>query len=169
MLPIHSMSRRSIPLIALRSDAPLPWRSCVLRQSALLTLLGLVTFWAGRRNGFAPDEVLPKHVNADTIKAVRSGLDHLAATQGSDGAWGDAGGRALSGGGFLAGRHGVSGPRQHAHSRTLRAPDTSHDRILAQVRATVRVAHRPRAGLRATDARTWLRHDVFVVRLWHGD
>jgi len=55
------------------------------------------------------EEVLPKHINAETIKAVRAGLDYLAATQGSDGAWGDEGGRAypvaissLAGMAFLA-------------------------------------------------------------------
>ncbi|HZZ28828.1 MAG TPA: prenyltransferase/squalene oxidase repeat-containing protein [Pirellulales bacterium] len=33
------------------------------------------------------DEVLPKHVTQDTLKAVRSGLDYLARTQADDGAW----------------------------------------------------------------------------------
>jgi hypothetical protein len=33
------------------------------------------------------EEVLPKHINAATIKSVRAGLDFLARTQSSDGAW----------------------------------------------------------------------------------
>ncbi len=62
------------------------------------------------------EEVMPKHVNAETLKSVRAGLDYLAATQGSDGAWGDEGGRAypvaissLAGMAFLA--HGNSPTR----------------------------------------------------------
>jgi len=43
----------------------------------------------------AAEEVMPKHITADTLKAVRAGLDYLAKSQGSDGAWGgDQGGRA---------------------------------------------------------------------------
>ena len=38
----------------------------------------------------AAEEVLPKHINRDTLKAVRDGLDYLARTQGSDGGWHDA-------------------------------------------------------------------------------
>jgi hypothetical protein len=38
--------------------------------------------------------VLPKHINRETLKAVRDGLDFLARTQGGDGAWHDAGGQA---------------------------------------------------------------------------
>ena len=40
------------------------------------------------------EEVLPKHVTPATLKAVRSGLDYLARTQGEDGAWHDRGGSA---------------------------------------------------------------------------
>ena len=41
------------------------------------------------------EEVLPKHVTPETIKAVRAGLDYLARTQSDDGAWHDnAGGQA---------------------------------------------------------------------------
>ena len=36
---------------------------------------------------WAADEVLPKHVTPDALKAVRAGLDYLARTQSEDGAW----------------------------------------------------------------------------------
>ncbi len=35
----------------------------------------------------AADEVLPKHVTPETLKAVRAGLDYLARSQAGDGAW----------------------------------------------------------------------------------
>ena len=35
----------------------------------------------------AADEVLPRHITPETLKAVRSGLDFLARTQASNGAW----------------------------------------------------------------------------------
>ncbi len=71
------------------------------------------------------DEVLPKHVTPETIKAVRAGLDYLASSQGSDGAWGgDEGGRAypvaitsLSGMALLA--HGNT-PTRGRHAPQLR-------------------------------------------------
>ena len=54
--------------------------------------------------------MLPKHINRETLKAVRDGLDYLARTQGGDGGWHDAGGQAypvavssLAGMAFLAG------------------------------------------------------------------
>jgi hypothetical protein len=41
------------------------------------------------------EEVLPKHVNRETLKAVRDGMDYLARTQAGDGGWHDTdGGRA---------------------------------------------------------------------------
>jgi prenyltransferase beta subunit len=42
----------------------------------------------------AADEVLPKHVTPEALKAVRAGLDYLARTQADDGAWRDGGGQA---------------------------------------------------------------------------
>ena len=43
----------------------------------------------------AAEEVLPKHITPETLKAVKSGLDYLARTQSTDGAWhDDQGGRA---------------------------------------------------------------------------
>jgi Prenyltransferase and squalene oxidase repeat len=38
----------------------------------------------------ASEEVLPKHITTETLKAVRSGLDYLARTQADDGSWRDA-------------------------------------------------------------------------------
>jgi hypothetical protein len=37
--------------------------------------------------GHAAEELLPKHITPDTLKAVRSGLDYLARTQSNDGGW----------------------------------------------------------------------------------
>jgi hypothetical protein len=43
----------------------------------------------------AVEEVMPKHITAATLKAVRAGLDYLAKSQGSDGSWNnDEGGQA---------------------------------------------------------------------------
>jgi hypothetical protein len=38
------------------------------------------------------EEVLPKHITPETLKAVKLGLDFLARTQGTDGGWHDGGG-----------------------------------------------------------------------------
>ncbi|REK08663.1 MAG: hypothetical protein DWQ37_19885 [Planctomycetota bacterium] len=47
------------------------------------------------RRAWAIEEVMPKHINADTLKAVRAGLDYLARTQQDDGSWStDDGGQA---------------------------------------------------------------------------
>src|SRR5206468_1039949 len=35
----------------------------------------------------AAEEVLPKHITPEALKAVRDGLDYLARTQSDDGAW----------------------------------------------------------------------------------
>jgi hypothetical protein len=58
----------------------------------------------------AVEEVMPKHINAPVLKAVRAGLDYLAKSQQADGSWtNDEGGRAyptaitaLAGTAFLA-------------------------------------------------------------------
>jgi hypothetical protein len=67
---------------------------------------------------WAAEEVLPKHITRDTIKAVRDGLDFLARTQAGDGGWHDGGGQAyptavssLAGMAFLA--HGNTPTRGH--------------------------------------------------------
>ncbi len=59
-----------------------------------LLLAGFLTLAGSVGTARAADEVLPKHINRDTLKAVRDGLDYLARTQGSDGGWHDAGGQA---------------------------------------------------------------------------
>ena len=41
------------------------------------------------RTAPAADEVLPKHITPETLKAVRDGLDYLARSQADDGAWHD--------------------------------------------------------------------------------
>ena len=56
-------------------------RQCLVARSSL-------------RDTQAAEEVLPKHINRDTLKAVRDGLDFLARTQAGDGGWHDAGGQA---------------------------------------------------------------------------
>ena len=44
--------------------------------------------------GVSAEEVMPKHITASTLKAVRSGLDYLARSQAADGSWtNDEGGR----------------------------------------------------------------------------
>jgi len=55
------------------------------RGIALLLLLPLALLSASP--AFSAEEVLPKHVTPDALKAVRAGLDYLARTQASDGAW----------------------------------------------------------------------------------
>jgi prenyltransferase beta subunit len=66
--------------------------------SLLLVCCTILTCGVGltcARSLHAAEEVLPKHVNRDTLKAVRDGLDYLARTQAGDGGWHDTeGGRA---------------------------------------------------------------------------
>ena len=52
---------------------------------AILPLLAIALWCA--RPAQAAEEVLPKHVTRDTIKAVRNGLEYLARTQAADGGW----------------------------------------------------------------------------------
>src|SRR6266404_4557823 len=53
-----------------------------------LAIAGIVAAgWPGPAQ--AADEVLPKHITPETLKAVRDGLDYLARTQADDGAWHD--------------------------------------------------------------------------------
>ena len=52
-------------------------------------VVGFALFVAGTATSArAAEEVLPKHITPETLKAVRAGLDYLARTQGTDGAWG---------------------------------------------------------------------------------
>ena len=65
------------------------------------------------------EEVLPKHITPQTLKAVKAGLDYLARSQGADGGWHDTQGgeaypvamTALAGTALLA--HGDSPTRGH--------------------------------------------------------
>ena len=59
------------------------------RWIALLLAFSLILTPICRFNSSRADEVLPKHITAETLKAVRSGLDYLARTQADDGAWHD--------------------------------------------------------------------------------
>jgi hypothetical protein len=76
---------------------------------AVRPLLGWL-FVLALLSGARAEEVLPKHITPETLKAVRAGLDYLARTQASDGAWHeDRGGQAypvamtaLAGMAFLA-------------------------------------------------------------------
>lgn len=66
--------------------------------------------WSCLAPAWAVEEVLPKHITPDTLKAVRLGLEYLARTQSDDGGWHEGqGGRAyptavtaLAGTAFLA-------------------------------------------------------------------
>jgi Prenyltransferase and squalene oxidase repeat len=53
--------------------------------------LGSLGWW---NLGRGADEVLPKHITPDTIKAVTKGLDYLASIQSDDGSWITGGGQA---------------------------------------------------------------------------
>ena len=64
------------------------------RGKLAVVLAGLLVAAGAAGSASAADEVLPKHINRDTLRAVRDGLDYLARTQGSDGGWHDAGGQA---------------------------------------------------------------------------
>jgi len=60
-----------------------------------LALLAAIVLANSISQAMAAGEVMPKHITADTLKAVRAGLEYLAKAQGDDGSWsGDDGGRA---------------------------------------------------------------------------
>src|SRR5258707_15769304 len=52
-------------------------------------IVASVLFVGAARTAQAADEVLPKHITPETLKAVRDGLDYLARSQSDDGAWHD--------------------------------------------------------------------------------
>jgi hypothetical protein len=87
-----------------------------VRRAFLKTCgLGLASAWLAR-SALAQNEVLPKHITPETLRAVIKGLDHMASTQSDDGSWIDGGGQAypvamtsLAGTAFLA--HGNSPTR----------------------------------------------------------
>lgn len=73
-----------------------PRRALSMRRATVATLACMTfTAWAQISLAQAVEEVLPKHVTPETLKAVRMGLDFLARSQGTDGGWHDgAGGEA---------------------------------------------------------------------------
>jgi hypothetical protein len=75
-----------------RPSVPLATRA---RRASRSLLIGAgVLLFAAARAG-AAEEVMPKHVTAPTLKAVRAGLDYLARSQDADGSWhNDQGGEA---------------------------------------------------------------------------
>lgn len=60
-------------------------RANVTKLTAWLLALAMLLTPAVRP--LAAEEVLPKHITPETLKAVRAGLDYLARTQAGDGAW----------------------------------------------------------------------------------
>ncbi len=93
------------------------------RRGALTAAAGLGWLTNLPRGLAAENEVLPKHVTPDTLKAVNKGLDFLARKQADDGSWITDGGQAypvamtgLAGTAFLA--HGNS-PTRGKYSRNL--------------------------------------------------
>lgn len=54
-----------------------------------ILILALLVVGCLVRPAAAVEEVLPKHVTPDVLKAVKAGLDYLARSQGSDGGWHD--------------------------------------------------------------------------------
>src|SRR5262245_18922097 len=68
---------------------PLSVSPCLV--STALAVAGLLACFGASfpRQAYAADEVLPKHITPETLKAVRDGLDYLARSQAEDGAWHD--------------------------------------------------------------------------------
>jgi hypothetical protein len=58
-----------------------PWRTACSWLLSAAVLLSPIAVHA--------EEVMPKHITPETLKAVRNGLDYLARTQSDDGAWRD--------------------------------------------------------------------------------
>ena len=57
------------------------------RQVAIFAVLIATLCGSLPARATAADEVLPKHITPETLKAVRDGLDYLARSQADDGAW----------------------------------------------------------------------------------
>lgn len=70
-------------------SAPRMRRRSILAAAASATCgcLASAAAWAPWSAVRAAEEVLPKHITPETLKAVRAGLDYLARTQSPDGAW----------------------------------------------------------------------------------
>src|SRR5579872_1450622 len=75
-----AVPRASSPPLPLSLSPPL------LRATAWALMVATALIGTPAR---AADEVLPKHITPETLKAVRDGLDYLARTQADDGAWHD--------------------------------------------------------------------------------
>jgi Prenyltransferase and squalene oxidase repeat len=64
-------------------------------ECSILQALVLVSLLLAAGPAVAIEEVMPKHITPNTLKAVRAGLDYLAKAQQNDGSWNnDEGGRA---------------------------------------------------------------------------
>ena len=84
----HRPRRAQTPMMK-RSWTPLEAGVTRHRWIAILLAFSLVLAPICRINSSRADEVLPKHITVETLKAVRSGLEYLARSQADDGAWRD--------------------------------------------------------------------------------
>ncbi len=79
----------------MKSVPPTRSRRRYCECSILSMLLAFVLGPGSMPSPAAAEEVLPKHVTPDTLKAVRAGSDYLAQSQNGDGCWqSDQGGQA---------------------------------------------------------------------------
>jgi len=102
------------------------FNSAFRRAVILILVIGGCAAFGGR--ACAAEEVLPKHITPETLKAVKAGLDYLARTQSSDGAWhDDQGGRA-----YPMACTALAGTALLAHGNT---PTRGH--YAPQIRATI--------------------------------
>ena len=92
------------------------------------------------------NEVLPKHVTPETIRAVNKGLDYLAAQQADDGSWITGGGQAYPGGHDGPGRDGAPGPRRLAHARQVLEDRARGRRVPGAVRHAHGAHYRAQSG-----------------------
>lgn len=71
-----------------RALVPLKNHRSELNRRQLGTALGAALCLSSiRPHRLFGEEVLPKHINSQVLKAVKAGLDYLASVQSSDGAW----------------------------------------------------------------------------------
>lgn len=97
------------------------------RRAFLAGLGASAAILGGRNLGLRADEVLPKHVTPETIKAVEKGLDYLASIQSDDGSWITGGGQA-----YPIAMTGLAGTALLAHGNT-----PTRGKYSKQVQATV--------------------------------
>ena len=155
-----------------RSWTPLEAGVTRHRWIAILLAFSLILAPICRFNSSRADEVLPKHITAETLKAVRSGLEYLARSQADDGAWRDGQGgqaypvamSALACTALLA--NGNSPTRGRYAEQLKRGTE-----YLLQVRRgqQKRLDHRSQSRQRPADARPRLRAHVFGLGVRHGD